>query len=93
MLGSGMTVSPILPRACFLVEPVENQAARWIARPCVVGQPIKEHRRNGCGVAVPLSGESEREAYEQGGVVLATTRTPAGHGSAGFARAAQYGRR
>ncbi|WSH02374.1 hypothetical protein U8P71_04920 [Rhizobium ruizarguesonis] len=60
VLGSGMTVarvSKIVPLVCFLSEPVENQAAGWIARPCVVAQPIKEHRRNGCSVAGPVSGE------------------------------------
>ncbi|WP_156408891.1 hypothetical protein [Rhizobium sp. Root708] len=50
-------VNKIVPLACFLSEPVENQAAGWIARPCVVAQPIKEHRRNGCSVAGPVSGE------------------------------------
>ncbi|UIJ87245.1 hypothetical protein LZK77_04495 [Rhizobium leguminosarum] len=85
--------SPLVPRVCFLGEPVEDQAAGWIARTCVVAQPIKEHRRNGCGVAIPLPGEGEREAYDQGGVVLAATRTPAGHGRVGSARASEYGRR
>ncbi|PDS76378.1 hypothetical protein [Rhizobium sp. L43] len=80
--------SPIVPRACFLSEPVENQTAGWIARPCVVAQPIKERRRNGCGVAIPLSGEGEREAYDQGGVVLANAMTTAGHGSASSGRTA-----
>ncbi|NEK04255.1 hypothetical protein ELI00_29050 (plasmid) [Rhizobium ruizarguesonis] len=96
VLGSGMTVaraSKIVPHVCFLSQPVENQAAGWIARPCVVAQPIKEHRRNGCAAAIPLQGEGECEAYDQRWVVLANTRTPAGHGSAGSGRAAEYGRR
>jgi hypothetical protein len=49
--------SPTVTRVGLLSKPVENQAAGWIARPCVVAQPIKEHRRNGCGVAGPVSGE------------------------------------
>ncbi|UIK04809.1 hypothetical protein [Neorhizobium galegae] len=96
VLGSGMTVardSPIVARACFFSEPVENQAAGWIARTCVVAQSIKEHRRNGCGVAVPFPGEGECEADDQGRVILTNAMTPAGKCSASYARTAQVGRR
>ncbi|TBC54517.1 hypothetical protein ELH27_35905 [Rhizobium leguminosarum] len=79
-------VSKIVPLVCFLSEPVENQAAGWIARPCVVGQPVKEHRRNGCGVACSLSGEGEREADDQRWVILANATTPAGQRDASSGR-------
>ncbi|ULJ77346.1 hypothetical protein MF410_14955 [Rhizobium sp. C104] len=85
--------SPILPRACSPIEPVENQAAGWIARPCVVAQPIKEHRRNGCGVAGPVSGEGKCEADDQRRVILANATTPACQRSASFGRTAKFGQR
>ncbi|MBY5811286.1 hypothetical protein [Rhizobium leguminosarum] len=93
VLGIGIRVardSPILPRACSPIEPLENQAAGWIARPCVVAQPIKEHRRNGCGVAGPVSGEGKREADDQRRVILANATTPACQRNAGFGRTAKF---
>jgi hypothetical protein len=54
--------SPIVARACFPREPVENQAAGRIAEISVAAKPIKQHGWNGCGVAIPLPGEGEREA-------------------------------
>ncbi|MBY5482106.1 hypothetical protein HFO84_33000 [Rhizobium leguminosarum] len=66
MLGSDMAVaggsSSIVTRAYFLREPVENQATGQIAEISVAAKPIKQHGWNGCGVAISLSGESEREA-------------------------------
>ncbi|MGO7572797.1 hypothetical protein ACC699_35015 [Rhizobium ruizarguesonis] len=96
VLGRGMTVarySPILPRACSPIDPVENQAAGWIAGRCVVAQPIKQYRRNGCGVAGPVSGEGKCEADDQRRVILANATTPACQRSASFGRTAKFGRR
>ncbi|TBY53320.1 hypothetical protein E0H59_18230 [Rhizobium leguminosarum bv. viciae] len=86
-----MTVArdtPIVPPVCFLSEPIEDQAAGWIARTCAAAQPIKEHWRNGCGVAMPLPGEGECEADDQRRVILANAITPAGQRSASSARTA-----
>ncbi|MFK3777697.1 hypothetical protein [Agrobacterium sp. NPDC089420] len=97
VMGRSMMVardSKIVPLVCFLGEPVENQAARWIAGPCVVGQPVKEHERNGGGGAMSLSGERKCEADDQRRVILANATTPACQSSAAsFSRTAKFGRR
>ncbi|AHF86647.1 hypothetical protein RLEG3_12415 [Rhizobium leguminosarum bv. trifolii WSM1689] len=85
--------SPILPRAFFLVEPVENQPAGRIAEISVAAKPIKQHGWNGCGVAIPLSGEDEREADDQRRVILAIATTPGGQRGVSSGRTTQFGRR
>ncbi|TBD34860.1 hypothetical protein [Rhizobium ruizarguesonis] len=85
--------SPILPRACSPIEPVENQAAGRIAEISVAAKPIKQHGWYGCGVAITLSGKDEREADDQRRVILAIAATPAGQRRVSSGRTTQFERR